>query len=353
MVLNLRKQYGTLAGALWISLLLSIFQTGQSIGNAATANFWLAAPHQNQGPDEPTVQVLAGSTAEIDIWGRPATGMNLQAFALNLVAEQSHALNFEFIEVHNPLLEPITGNFARRHQLIYDSTLFFPDIGFPVGIDLQSDRINGFSGTSFLNGAPDLDEGGGIGPNCQDQLCELDTAGQPMWKIATARFQAGAAGTSTPLFLEIATQGLWHSEENPTDTSARFGMPDDVLHEWGVPMEGFPDPVDHRNTHMGMRDAIIEVVATLPDADFNDDNDVDGADFLTWQRGYLVGSSPGDGDADGDGVVNDIDLSFWRTQYGSVSILSAHSVPEPSSGIIFLVCMGLAVFLRRFDPGPN
>jgi hypothetical protein len=42
----------------------------------------------------------------------------------------------------------------------------------------------------------------------------------------------------------------------------------------------------------------------LNDADFDNDNDVDGADFLVWQRGLgATGASNGTGDANGNGVV--------------------------------------------------
>ena len=69
----------------------------------------------------------------------------------------------------------------------------------------------------------------------------------------------------------------------------------------------------------------FEVAA--PSADFNQDNDVDGGDFLTWQRGYgpagiaavAVGdASIADGDADGNGVVDGLDLAIWQNSFGAV-----------------------------------
>ena len=53
-----------------------------------------------------------------------------------------------------------------------------------------------------------------------------------------------------------------------------------------------------------------------PDANFNADLAVDGADFMTWQRGYTVGTTQPEGDADFDGDVDNIDLIRWRQQYG-------------------------------------
>lgn len=70
-------------------------------------------------------------------------------------------------------------------------------------------------------------------------------------------------------------------------------------------------------------------------ADFDMDGDVDGEDFLTWQRGYGINdgsAQPGDGDATGDGNVNGADLGVWQSTYGAGSLLAAStSVPEPAS----------------------
>lgn len=52
--------------------------------------------------------------------------------------------------------------------------------------------------------------------------------------------------------------------------------------------------------------------------DFDGDGDVDGRDFLVWQRGFgsgsLAGTSAGDGD--GDGFVGSTDLEVWQDNYG-------------------------------------
>lgn len=52
-------------------------------------------------------------------------------------------------------------------------------------------------------------------------------------------------------------------------------------------------------------------------ADFDFDSDVDGSDFLAWQRGYgTVDAIKADGDATGDGEVNGEDLSVWQGLFG-------------------------------------
>jgi hypothetical protein len=52
--------------------------------------------------------------------------------------------------------------------------------------------------------------------------------------------------------------------------------------------------------------------------DFDGDNDIDGADFLRWQRGLgtTSGATPAQGDANGDGDVDGADLTVWRGNFG-------------------------------------
>jgi hypothetical protein len=66
--------------------------------------------------------------------------------------------------------------------------------------------------------------------------------------------------------------------------------------------------------------------APEPDsADFDGDGDVDGRDFLLWQRGFgtTTNAEKIDGDADNDGDVNGDDLVIWQDQYATVPPLAA------------------------------
>ncbi len=55
-----------------------------------------------------------------------------------------------------------------------------------------------------------------------------------------------------------------------------------------------------------------------PTADFDQDLDIDGNDFLAWQRGFGKSSSAtqADGDADHDADVDGEDLLIWESQFG-------------------------------------
>jgi hypothetical protein len=74
-----------------------------------------------------------------------------------------------------------------------------------------------------------------------------------------------------------------------------------------------------------------------PSADFDGDGDVDGRDFLAWQRGYGTPNAVrADGNSDDDADVDGSDLAAWQSQYGAtglndlVAAVTAAS-EEPSS----------------------
>lgn len=87
------------------------------------------------------------------------------------------------------------------------------------------------------------------------------------------------------------------------------------------------------------------VTVPVPTADFDGDGDVDGRDFLVWQRNN----------------GNAADLALWREQYGAGGALVASlAVPEPSVAGIFLLLLAagrpmLSVGARRrfVRPVPN
>lgn len=84
------------------------------------------------------------------------------------------------------------------------------------------------------------------------------------------------------------------------------------------------------------------------DADFDNDGDVDGRDFLLWQQNSgTVGDDFVVGDANGDGDVNSVDLGIWLAQYGNESLSAASgAVPEPST-VLLLSTVLMPLGLRR------
>ena len=58
-------------------------------------------------------------------------------------------------------------------------------------------------------------------------------------------------------------------------------------------------------------------ISSSSSADFDADGDIDGADFLAWQRGFgLANAKRIDGDADDDGDVDGADVAEWEATYG-------------------------------------
>ena len=77
--------------------------------------------------------------------------------------------------------------------------------------------------------------------------------------------------------------------------------------------------------------------AVTTSADFDQDNDVDGSDFLAWQRGFGIpapDANKGDGDADNDQDVDGDDLTAWQTAYGqSAPLLATVVATDPSASV--------------------
>jgi hypothetical protein len=66
-----------------------------------------------------------------------------------------------------------------------------------------------------------------------------------------------------------------------------------------------------------------------PNADFDGDGNVDGRDFLTWQRGFgAANATPAQGDANGNGIVDGDDLTVWQDQYGSPAPIQVSPIQE-------------------------
>ena len=85
---------------------------------------------------------------------------------------------------------------------------------------------------------------------------------------------------------------------------------------------------------------------SLEDADFDGDGDVDGADFLTWQRGVGTAGGQPEGNADGVGGIDGADLDVWKNQFGTATV-AAGAIPEPTSAVLLLLAAGVAALTYR------
>ncbi|WP_428308162.1 hypothetical protein [Lacipirellula sp.] len=84
----------------------------------------------------------------------------------------------------------------------------------------------------------------------------------------------------------------------------------------------------------------------IPSGDFDYDFDVDGNDFLIWQREFgNVGANAADADESGD--VGTGDLFVWKSSFGVNASPQSISIPEASSRMLMTFCIGCATAVAR------
>ncbi|MDC0934849.1 SdrD B-like domain-containing protein [Pirellulales bacterium] len=109
---------------------------------------------------------------------------------------------------------------------------------------------------------------------------------------------------------------------------------------WNVPADatGFHEVVVNITLASGdvvQHRRILHAANAPAFADFDDNQQVDGHDFLAWQRGLgtpAPNALKSDGDADNDLDVDGDDLSVWETQFGEVlPAASSHAVASAAA----------------------
>ncbi|HEX6960598.1 MAG TPA: PEP-CTERM sorting domain-containing protein, partial [Lacipirellula sp.] len=92
----------------------------------------------------------------------------------------------------------------------------------------------------------------------------------------------------------------------------------------------------YRDTTVGTLTGAVEF-ASSADGDYDNNNVVDGRDFLVWQRGGSPDS------------LSSADLAAWQDNFGSGVSAGAFvaSVPEPGSALLIVVGLGLAAVHKR------
>lgn len=151
-----------------------------------------------------------------------------------------------------------------------------------------------------------------------------------IWNMATqvdtfAAFNSTHAEDSDPFGITQALVGF-----STTRASSKWQLwyGDPVTGD--VASLGISQPGKH---NLGAEYTTHKVVYLPPSADFDTDGDVDGGDFLAWQRGYSTlapTAVKSDGDADHNLAVDAVDLVFWQSQYAAEMLgeASAESLLE-------------------------
>lgn len=98
----------------------------------------------------------------------------------------------------------------------------------------------------------------------------------------------------------------------------------------------------------------VSAAPPVPNADFNSDDDVDGIDFLAWQRGFGIeeDATHGQGDANHDCEISEADFNLWKAEFGlpassSLLVGATFAVPEPTSLLLSLLGVGVMLIRRR------
>ncbi len=113
--------------------------------------------------------------------------------------------------------------------------------------------------------------------------------------------------------------------------------------------------VEFQGITYGPNDVIVDLMQTAY-ADFNEDLVVNIADLLTWKVNYgATGVTHAQGDADLDGDVDGHDFLVWQRQVGTVypvfPSITPNNVPEPSAVWLLAGCLSLTTRRRCVSYG--
>ena len=240
------------------------------------------------------------------------------------------------------------------------ANLDFGDLPAYYGITLLSENgARHGKSAYFLGSSVDVDLNGNPSPNADgDDLSNFDDEDgivvQPLVPGTTGSLVATASrhGGNLQGWFDFNNNGVFEASEKvisnvallPGANNVSFQIPAGMVltnifarfryGEFGINSVTGPAVIGEVEDYLvpispGALPAVIE-----HGPDFDEDGDVDGRDFLAWQRGFGItsGATPSQGDSNSDGKVDQKDLQQWRAEYGKSAALSALVVVEDESG---------------------
>ncbi len=306
------------------------------------ANIWLTSSNNLPAgstpplnpPEIPQVSRGLGSAGSFYIWGTPDAGKTLSNWSLNIVSSNPEVLQFTTTDVQsfNPVLDPLA-NKSRWEYVGEPAT--------PEG-SVSSPRLDGIQGFSIgIPGAGNTGIGIGTGAGAAGGSMVPDPfAANNSWLIARVDYLTGTTEGAAEVSLQMGSAGINHLGEESALTDVVFGaLTDPALNA------GNASGQTGREKNSETPELVFTVADTgQQNADFDADSDVDGSDFLTWQRGY--GTSSGIGDANNDQLTDGADLVIWEQQFGSPqnnTAAASLAVPEPSTGMLWAFAISLLI----------
>lgn len=205
-----------------------------------------------------------------------------------------------------------------------------------------------------LGGGPNMGISLHLNGRAYHLMLDLNAAGDLQ---ATLSGRAGATvltsgGTGTAAYHRFALASNGGANVTAYFDDQPIGAPwtGTALTHTNIALWGNADAARNAMGTMAFNSVTFELGPLVPRVagDFDDDLDVDGNDFLVWQR--TLGSRTNlSADANGNGVVDVADLALWRTARDAQSLGTAsHGTPEPSAALLALVAaMGIAARRSR------
>lgn len=288
----------------------------------SAANFWLSTSNDvtlgSQPPigfmDIPQIECGTDVIGSFYVWAKPDQGKTLLNWSLNVVSSNPGVLRLLSADVSafNPILNTQTS--ARRWEYTGE-----PNFSLEMSGVESLERVMGFS----FRLEP-TNNGVGIGAGLTDPFAANDS-----WLIAEIDYITSNNEGSAEVFLQIGEAGINHLDEESADTNVVLGALSDEPIDAGS--------LDERQHNSETPELVVTVSDIMENSgDFDSDGDIDGRDFLRWQRGQ----SPN--------PLSTSDLATWQANYGVASSLAkTQAVPEPTSGLLVWSAVALGIGTMR------
>jgi hypothetical protein len=303
------------------------------VGDLGTGTTWNVGGRLSIGGDVVTEAAGGSGTLEITPGGRVDVAQDIMIFTGDILKLAGGTLAAQTI---NPGAGTFAWTSGTLHVGTYNGNL--SNLGGTLAPGLSSGSTT-IIGDYTQGGAGILEiQIGGLSPgSTYDLLSVSGTAvlGGELQLTLLGGFTPGVSDTFTVLNSPVPLVGVFSSVASGTKLATTDGRGSFVVH-YGAG-SAFPNQLVLTGFELAARPG-----------DFDLDGDIDGIDFLAWQRGVGIAGTAtvADGDANGDRIVDAADLAIWKANYAKASLVAA-TVPEPTSAVIS--CLVLLLW-QRFGP---